>query len=234
MTADPGAPSDITDASVVLHGCRCDEGVVQRLIRTVSGRESSAGVTLEAYWNETRLVRHSLADIKSAIRQLPNPGNPNLLDRLQIISIHADRRVIVDLGLEAAAVTVEAADSAWARGTAHLIREILENVGGRSRRQKWQPWASAVASGFAVAGIFVALWTIGLATIAVWAIALVVGVAAISYLLARWMLGRSRPIIFIGESLPRRGWGEWNVGDRIAFLALLVAICGVVAPLIIH
>jgi hypothetical protein len=232
MALPPGASNEVTVDTFKLYGCRCDEPLLERLIDAVRDPAGSPQVTLEARWNGTRLHQESLAAVKAAIRRSFNPGDPNQLDQLRVVALNADRQVTVELGRESATVSVESEDGAWALGKAEQLRRILRAAGGTTRPRRWRPALCAAASGALVAVGLAILWISGLATPVGLGAALVGAAAAAAFLLARRMLRKSRPIIWINGALPRHGWREWSISDRIAFLGFLVAILAIVVPLL--
>lgn len=185
------------------------------------------------------MVRHpnstgQLATVRTAISRSLNPGDPKRLDQLRIEARGASRAVIVELGEEVTAVTVESTDAAWALGRAEQIRRILWHAGGSSERQRWRPWLWAVTSGAAIAGGLALVWLFGVTMTIALSVALVGGVAAAGFLVARRMVSKSQPTIWIDGAMPRHGWRGWSLGDRIAFLALLVAFLAAVVPLLMR
>jgi hypothetical protein len=227
-----GASDEVKVASLTLHCCQCDQPALDRLIEAVRDGIASRQVTLEATWQGTRLRQDGLAAIRAAISRSLDPGDPRQLDRLHIEARSADRTVAVALGDEAATVTVESGDAAWALGKAEQIRRILRHAGGRDRRRRWRPWRWAMTSGIAVAAVVAVLWPAGAIATAALAVGLVGGAAATGFLIARRMVYRSRAVIWIDGAMPRHGWRQWSIGDRLAALALLVAAFAAVVPLL--
>jgi hypothetical protein len=224
MTSPTGASNEVTVDAFKLYGCRLDEPPLEQLINVVCDPAASPPVTVETTLNGTRHRQAGLASLKAATLRSFNPGDRRQLDNLRVEARHADRRAMVELGKEVASVSVESEDSTWAVGKAERIRRIFRHSGGRAKPWRWRPSLCATATGVVVTGLLAVLWMFGLAPAAGLDIALVGGAAAAAFLLARRMLRRSRPVIWIDGSLPRHGWREWSVGDRIAFLALLAAI----------
>jgi hypothetical protein len=230
-TTASGTADEVTVDTFTLHGCRCDEPVLDRLIEAVRNGITPPYVTLEATRERTRFRRSDLAAVRTAIGRSLSPGDRRSLDRLSVEALSRSRTVVV--ALEAAAtVTVESIDAAWALGKAEQIRRILQDAGGRPRRRQWKPWRWAVTGALvATAAVLSVLRPSSLIATAGLGIALVGGAAA-GFLIARLMVYRSRPIIWIDGALPRHGWRQWSVGDRIAFVALVVAALAFVVPLL--
>jgi hypothetical protein len=226
-----GASNEVTFDKFTLYHYRADEPVLDLLIKAVRDGITPP-VTLEATWQGTRLRRDDLAAVRAAMRRSLNPGDPRRLDQLCIEACDHNHRVVVALEEEAATVTVESADAAWTLGKAEQIRRILQHAGGRTSRRRWRPWRWAMTSGAAVAAVLTVLRPFGVIATAVLGMALVGGAAAAGFLIARRVVDRSRPVIWIEGAMPRHGWRRWSVHDRIALLALLVAALAAVVPLL--
>src|SRR4051794_14582375 len=107
--ASPAPTSGVSDEVMVdafmLHGCRCDEPVLDRLIEAVRDGITPPRVTLEATWQGSRVRGGDLAAIRAAIGRSLSPGDPRRLDRLSLAARSRSRTIVVALAEEAAAVT---------------------------------------------------------------------------------------------------------------------------------
>jgi hypothetical protein len=224
-----GASDEVTVVDLTFFHCRCDRPVLDRLIAALRDRGALRSMRLEGTWYGTRFRRNDLEAIREAISGSAYPGDTRRLNQLHMEARGGDRLVVVTLGDETATVRVESGDSAWPGGKAAQIRSILEHAGGRLKRRRCRPWMWAIASAIGGAALLAVLWVLGAVPtsavgIALVGVALVASAAAAGLLVTRRLVERRRPVIWIDGPLPRRGWRHWSVGDRIAALALIVAV----------
>ncbi|MFG1605666.1 hypothetical protein [Actinoplanes sp. NPDC049265] len=232
----PGIPDGFMVDTLTRHGQRCGEPELNLLFNAVRDGFRPEEVTLEAVWHGNHFRRGDLAGVRAAIGRSLTPGDARRLDQLRLEAQSDGRgRVVVTLH-EQATVTVESPDAAWAIGKAEQIRRILAHAGGRPRPRRFRPWLWAVAGAFAggLAGLLAATLAgpAGFAGVVVLASALGCGGAAGCFLVARHMVVRSRPVIWIDGPIPRRGWRSWELRDQIAFVALPLSVVAAVLRVI--
>jgi hypothetical protein len=231
MAIPPAPGASAPGTTVVEHtvyGCRLDEDKINRLIRASAEGLKPLTVELTTVWSGVRLRAGSLADLRSAIEDRVEPGDWRRLENLQIRAGDAERQVVLNIGAQAALVTVESTESSWATGRGELLRKILLYARGTAHIREWGA-ERLTGIGIAVASIVVtSLSVAGLidkrpGSVAVAGLIVIVATTA-GFLLGRFRERRNRTVLWIDGSIPSRGWRAWTVAERIAALALVVTL----------
>jgi hypothetical protein len=219
-----------------VYGCRLDEPKINKLADAVADGITPSRIALATTWSGIRVRSASLQGLRRAIDRSLQPGDPQRLQTLRIRATSRDRHARVEIGEQAATVTVEAVEAAWAIGKAEQLRTILMDAHGSARRHRWRAHHHTLAAASAAAVAVGAAIRLGLATAdtttAVLLI-LLVGLAGTAGLLfGRWRAACNRTLIWVDGSLPRQGWTDWSITDKIAGLALLVGLVGLVVTIL--
>lgn len=228
-------PEATTVVAHTIYGSRLGQTEINRLAQAVADG-IAPWVSFDTNWHGTRLRGTSLQQLRRAIDRCFQPGDSRQLDTLELSSVGHGRQVQVAIGEQAAIVTVEAEEAAWAIGKAQQIRDILLHARGCSRLRRWREMhLSLLGTIISLAGI-VAAFRIGLLTVDFRSIVLaatsVAGTVATGYLVGSWRAAGNRTVIWVAGALPRRGWAGWSSTDRIAAVSVVVGFLGVLATLV--
>lgn len=229
----PGASAPgTTVVELTLYGSRLDDETINRLIRASSADVTRHTPELTTVWNGARLRADSLTGLRTAIENRLEPGDYRRLNNLQIRADGDRRSVKVDITAQAATVIVESTDGDWAIGRGEQFRKILRYARGLPDRRRWCA-ARLSLVGLVVAAIIVALLAVaGVVNDrpgSVATAALIVVVATITgFLMGRFQDWRNQTVLWIDGAIPKRGWTAWTVSERVATLALLVALCSLI------
>lgn len=228
MTPHPGT----TVVEQTVYGPQLDQEKLNRLIRASTDGVTPHNAELTTVWNGARLRADSLSGLRTAIDERLEPGDCRRLDNLWIRAGSDQRSVVVHVGAQAAAVTIESMDGDWAIGRGEQFRKILRYAGGTPTLRRWCAARLSIAA-LVIAAMFVAaLAVVGavdsrLSSIATAALFVVVA-TIIGFLAGSFQERRNQTVLWIDGSIPKRGWTTWTVSERVATLALLVAGCSLV------
>jgi hypothetical protein len=238
--AIPPVPSASTFGTTVVevkvYGPLLDRENINRLIRASTDGVTPPTAELTTVWNGARLRADSLRALRTAVEDRLEPGDCRRLDSLRI-SAGGDRRsVVVDLGAQAATATIESTDGDWAIGRGEQFRKILHYAGGSLTLRRW------CAARLSTAGAVIAATIVALLAVAgvvdghpgsIATATLIVAVATgTGFLVGRFRQRRNQSVLWIDGSIPKRGWATWTIGERIAVLALLVALHSLILNLL--
>jgi hypothetical protein len=187
---------------------------------------------LTTVWNGARLRADSLSGLRTAIEDRLEPGDCRRLDNLRIRSGGDERSVVVDIGAQAATVSVESTDGDWAIGRGEQFRRILQHAGGSPAPRRWCA-AHLSVTGLLLGATIVALLAmtgvVGSSPGSVATSVLIVIVATITgFMTGRFRERRNQAVLWIDGPIPKRGLTTWTVNERIATVALLVAVCSLI------
>ncbi|MFI7601373.1 hypothetical protein [Actinoplanes sp. NPDC049681] len=231
----PSAPGT-TVVEIKVYGAQLDQEKINRLIRASTEGVTPPTAELTTVWNGARLRADSLSGLRTAVENRLEPGDWRRLDNLRISTGDETRSVVVEIGAQAATVTIESTDGDWAIGRGEQFRKILQYAGGSRVLRRWCAARLSAAGAMAAAMIVALLAVAGVVDGrpgSVATAALILAVATISgFLIGRLRARRNRIVLWIDGPIPKPGWTTWAVGERIAALALVVALGSLVVNIL--
>ncbi|GAA4448282.1 hypothetical protein [Phytohabitans houttuyneae] len=211
-----------------VYGCKLDKAAIDKLVAVAADGIATPRVEYATSSGGTHLRSDSLEGLRQAADVCLHPAEPRRLDTLDLRIGGGSRQVQIRIGEQAASVTVEDNEAAWAIGRAEQLRKLLIRADGHSRLRRLDAGRAALGAGaFAAVAIVVLIGTGRLdATNNVLMLAglSVALVTAVGFLAGRWQARRSHTLIWVAGPRPRRGWTSWNINERMAVLTLLLGL----------